>query len=645
MSRNKLKVLVLSDYQGNNANVIGDFLYSFHQYSRHEFFYMHSWKQNFCQRLRRLDLDSFDTILLFWDYFWVGVTNPTSGCYLPEWVIEKINRSRALKVLFLQDEYRDVRQVNHVMARLGVNLMFTCVAERDHELFYPKSLIPSLKATYSVLTGYVPRYLAYAEAPPANSRRVDIGYRSRAVPFYLGSLGHEKVQIAENFRRIGMQYGLTTDISVREEDRIYGSRWLEFLRSSRFSIGTESGASVVDFDGEIRKNTVAYMNANPGASFEDVKQNCFADVDGKAVIQTISPRVFEAAAFGNTLVLHEGEYANIIEPDVHYISVRKDYSNLDDVIARMKDQTFCQGLAERARADLIQSGAYEYRRFVERFDAILDKHRPVPARTSNPSRLLFYVTNYLHQDCIVPVGKSTWVVPYPTRALSCVKGAITVRGLIFCLRLVLNLLAGNKPLCRRVMKWLINPRTAPVTLGGLVRDLRILAILGCVRNGVHQVGQSYDVDIEYDEMNRRLVFRSGTPERHGAERQNDERRLIERFQSSPSIHSIAWDHSEIGDSFLVGRDMNDFVSIFINSDRVYAFDNVHKVLTTQPSEELHALENVLFQPCNRADRPQKAWTLIRLGAALGVYGLIRKPGLKVKTFVKRVVASAKALLT
>ena len=164
----------------------------------------------------------------------------------------RISRSTALKIQFLQDEYRDVRKVNRIMARLGVNILFTCVAEPDHALFYPRTLIPSLEGTYTVLTGYVPAYLESVEYSFDQPRSVDIGYRSRVNPFYLGSLAQEKSQIAEEFTRIGQKYGFTTDISVREEDRLYGVRWLEFLKSSRFSLGTESGASVIDFDGQIR---------------------------------------------------------------------------------------------------------------------------------------------------------------------------------------------------------------------------------------------------------------------------------------------------------------------------------------------------------------------------------------------------------
>src|SRR5262249_5758 len=151
--------------------------------------------------------------------------------HVPSWVSDRIANSRAIKIQFLQDEYREVRLVNRVMSRFGVNLMFTCVHPRDHELFYPQSLIPSLQAVYPVLTGYVPRYLERIHHPAAIDRAIDIGYRSRKLPHHLGRLGQEKVTIAEQFQRIADSYGFTADISVREQDRIYGDDWLNFMRA------------------------------------------------------------------------------------------------------------------------------------------------------------------------------------------------------------------------------------------------------------------------------------------------------------------------------------------------------------------------------------------------------------------------------
>src|SRR5207244_11929464 len=111
------------------------------------------------------------------------------GPHIYESVGERIRKTSARKVLFLQDEYSDVRPMNRVMSELGVQVMFTCIGEQDHEVFYPKALIPSLQAVYPVIPGYVPAYLERVKVVDRVLSQLDIGYRSRAVNYYLGTLG------------------------------------------------------------------------------------------------------------------------------------------------------------------------------------------------------------------------------------------------------------------------------------------------------------------------------------------------------------------------------------------------------------------------------------------------------------------------
>jgi hypothetical protein len=53
---------------------------------------------------------------------------------------------------------------------------------------------------------------------------------------------------------------------------------------------------------------------------------------------------------------------------VHYVSLRKDFSNLGDVLQLLKSRERCQTIIERAHHDLIASQRYTYRQFIEEFD-------------------------------------------------------------------------------------------------------------------------------------------------------------------------------------------------------------------------------------------------------------------------------------
>src|SRR5262249_8239560 len=161
---------------------------------------------------------------------------------------------------------------------------------------------------------------------------------------------------------------------VEEKDRIYGGKWIDFLKSCRYVIGTESGASVIDFAGTIQKQCETYVKENPQASFAEVRDKFLTDVDGRVTLPVISPRVFESAAVGNTLVMHEGKYDDVLQSDFHYIPVKKDYSNVEEVVEKMRDLPLCERLASNLHNDVVRSRQYNYQEFVHRFDKVLQAH-------------------------------------------------------------------------------------------------------------------------------------------------------------------------------------------------------------------------------------------------------------------------------
>ena len=103
---------------------------------------------------------------------------------------------------------------------------------------------------------------------------MDVGYRSRRVPAWLGELGREKWRIGERFLTDANSYGLRCDISIKEEDRIYGAKWGHFLTNCRAVLGVESGASVFDFTGEIQHRVEEEERLHPEVTFKE-NHKCF----------------------------------------------------------------------------------------------------------------------------------------------------------------------------------------------------------------------------------------------------------------------------------------------------------------------------------------------------------------------------------
>lgn len=596
--RQRLRILILSTYEGADANAVRDYLLSFRLHSRHDYYYVLD-----CRRLDgRIDLRPFDVILIFWDVYLLGPE-------LSDAAREQIARAAAVKVAFLQDEYRDVRGVNQVMADLGIKLAFTCVAPADHRIFYPSDAIPSLEGLYTVLPGYVPAYLEGTPLDGDTPRAVDVGYRSRAMPFYLGDLGQDKTVIADRFLALARSEGFGSDISVLERDRLYGRRWLKFLRDCRCVLGTSSGASVVDFTGEIRRACERHLALNPDASYREIKARFFADADWKVVIDTVSPRVFEAAALGCTLVQHEGLYGGILRPDEHYIGVRRDYSNMGDVVDKMRDPGFCREMAERAHRDLIASGQYGFGAFARWFDSVLDKHVTDRCGTGVLSPVRFYAEGYLRRrQAMVPRGNGFGVLPSTQLVHHLARLALDIlprgrRGPLLS-RLIHNpagivrkalaawrLLRHDRGARRMLTAYRRQPglRQA-VGVHALLDDLLRLDLLRAARRGTLRTCQAFTVAWDYDAEAAILVAVS----RRGPGSAGPDRLAagIDALGQG-RIHALVWDHAAVAPQVVYRVGRSGWLTFTLGPGGVYRFRALERLYAADVREVGGALVSML----------------------------------------------------
>lgn len=360
----KYKILFLCDFYRNTTNTIVDHATSFEKHSEFEYYYFNPIRLN---KPSWLDIDKFDIVIIHYSIYILG------DYYINYSWREAISKTSAVKVQFIQDEYRKVNEFHQRMNELRINILFTCVPETEIEKVYPTERLPGVLKV-SNLTGYVPEYLANCDIDFERDRPIDVGYRGRDIPMWLGELGQEKKYIGVKMVEMLEDTDIIYDISSSEEDRIYGEDWVKFLKDCRCSLGTESGASVFDFTGEIEENVKVYCKENPNATFKKVQELFLKDYEGKIYLNQISPRAFECIGCGSVMVLFEGDYSNILKPDEHYIMLKKDFSNIDEVISKIKDKDLVKRIARKAYNDIILSGEYSYSSFVKRFDSIIKEY-------------------------------------------------------------------------------------------------------------------------------------------------------------------------------------------------------------------------------------------------------------------------------
>jgi hypothetical protein len=356
------RLLLICDYRPREAATVLDHIEAIRSWSRSDVFVMPTHGD----LPDELDLDAFDGLVIHYNVVMVG------DSYLSPFARWRISRYRGTKGAFIQDEYRFVDRTIGVMRAMGINVLFTCVPEDQVPLVYAPERLPELRRTVTVMTGYVAPELLERPVVPYAERPIDVGYRARRLPPWLGKLGMEKAEIADRFSADAPAHGLRVDISTREEDRMYGEAWLDFLGHAKAMLGVESGASVFDFDGSIEERTRAYQAAHPDAPFEEVHREVLAEVDGRIRLNQISPRCFEAAALGTLLVLYPGDYSGVLEAGRHYVPLEKDHRNMAEVVAAIRDQAAWERITARARSEVAENPRYAFPAMVAAMDDGLD---------------------------------------------------------------------------------------------------------------------------------------------------------------------------------------------------------------------------------------------------------------------------------
>lgn len=232
------------------------------------------------------------------------------------------------------------------------------------------------------------------------ARRLDIGVRSFRYPAVLGDLDRNRMMdwFAEN----GAAYGLSLEIS---SDRLSRDAWSGYLNQCRGTLATEAGSWYLQRDDALVRAVVAHY-AKDGPMLlsasniglrklahrlpwrvrdlllrlasggplryeatslarvpeQEILDRFFGSVSRAPVYgKCISSRHFDAIGAGTVQILLEGRYNDLLTPDEHYLSLKPDFSNVDEVIRRFRDDGERQRIGRLAREHVMEHHTYERR--------------------------------------------------------------------------------------------------------------------------------------------------------------------------------------------------------------------------------------------------------------------------------------------
>jgi hypothetical protein len=112
------------------------------------------------------------------------------------------------------------------------------------------------------------------------------------------------------------------------------------------------------------------------------------------------------------MILFTGRYSGLIEPEEHYIELKRDFSNVDAVLARLDDVEDLERLAERAYQRLVQSGEFGYRRFVNLIDETISRQAKERGVSLRPARG-HLLPPELNADFTAPASVREWPAEAP----------------------------------------------------------------------------------------------------------------------------------------------------------------------------------------------------------------------------------------
>lgn len=306
--------------------------------------------------LSKLRGASIDAIVMLHSVF----SNERRLKRIPYWLMARCPQPKAY---FIGNEYKSMPDKVRFAKELGVSLLVSQSTDERVLKMYSDALgckaigIPNTGCDLSV----------FRPVTPLSERPIDIGYRSLEAPWYLGN--NEKTEIADFFVENAPRLGLTTDISLLEEDRFDTAGYAAFLNRCRGQIGTESGGEYFELTDSLRTRVLDYMKAHPGITWPELKAVFFAAPPTGVPMRIISGRQVEAAACKTVQILFEGRYDGYLQPDTHYIPLAKDFSNFDHVMRKFRDNAFCERVADDAYDVVVNELTYD--KLLSRFSSAL----------------------------------------------------------------------------------------------------------------------------------------------------------------------------------------------------------------------------------------------------------------------------------
>ncbi|MGC4094744.1 MAG: hypothetical protein QM756_43865 [Polyangiaceae bacterium] len=270
-----------------------------------------------------------------------------------DYLAHVLRRRRGLLTMFVANEYNFLEEKRRFLRTSEADFVATQLPPEPAAWLYADCGRARVVKAYAALN-------TQAFSPPPNGsageRTWDIAFRGNAYKKALGD--DERTRAIVGVREAAERAKLRVNI---EFSMVPSGAWADLLRSTWAIPGAESGTYYLERDSSAYHRAEAYVLAHPNTTLEYVRETYYTGGTWPVSGKMLSSRHLEPMGTKTCQILVEGEYSGVLAPDVHYIPLAKDLSNMQQALEKFSDVTFRTRVAESAYELAMSEHTFERR--------------------------------------------------------------------------------------------------------------------------------------------------------------------------------------------------------------------------------------------------------------------------------------------
>ena len=259
----------------------------------------------------------------------------------------------SLRVAFFQDEHYHTAQRFAFIDQYGIDWAYTCSARTWRPRYTAPDPRPEAPVHHPGYVGEI--FFAMRRTSPGRNRsgRSTSGTGHGAWGSPPGGVARRRWRSAGGSPQPPRAPASRLDIATGESDRLYGDAWYRFL--GVLPRGSRRGGWRLDL--RLRRRGPKgdrQLAREPDLSFDEVSRRVLHRWEDNVPYRTISPRHLRRP-LRHVPDPVRGSYSGLMDAGTHYIALRKDFANFDEVIRTFRDRGE-RAYRAAARRDLVESG-------------------------------------------------------------------------------------------------------------------------------------------------------------------------------------------------------------------------------------------------------------------------------------------------